>query len=90
MSSFASAMVIIPIYPEMLHTIECSRPELVGDELNNLTAGFFNGCVGIGEAVGPLMASLVASSLSFRRAEDVIAIAITIYCILFFFIVGRF
>jgi MFS family permease len=83
MTSFSSAMVIIPIFPEMLNTIETRNPRMTGDELNNVCAGFFNSCVGIGEAVGPLMASVVSGPLSFRRSEDAIGCMVAIYCIMF-------
>lgn len=88
MTSFSSAMVIIPIFPEMLHTIETRNPRMTGDELNNVCAGFFNSCVGVGEAVGPLMASAVSGPISFRRSEDAIGCLVAIYCMMFLFGAG--
>jgi len=57
---FSSAMVVIPIFPEMLHAIELKFPEIVGDELNNVSAGYFNSFLGVGEALGPVAASLLS------------------------------
>jgi hypothetical protein len=34
-------------------------PELKGDELNNVSAGFFNSFLGAGETLGPITASLL-------------------------------
>lgn len=58
---FSSAMVVIPIFPEMLHSIEEKCPELIGDDLNNVSSGYFNSFLGVGEALGPISASLMTS-----------------------------
>ena len=54
-----AAMISIPIFPEMLSSIEQRYPEIAGDELNNISAGYFNSCLGMGEALGPMSASLL-------------------------------
>ena len=85
---FSSAMVIIPIFPEMLHSIETQLPHIKGDELNNVSAGFFNSCLGVGEALGPISASILTHAVGFRSAEDILGSLILLYCILFFVING--
>jgi hypothetical protein len=52
-------MISIPIFPEMLRSIEEMYPEIAGDELNNISAGYFNSCLGIGEALGPMSGSIL-------------------------------
>ena len=86
---FSATMVVIPMFPEMLHSIEEALPHLKGDELNNVSAGFFNSCLGVGEALGPISASILTHALGFRSAEDILATLILIYCITFFILNGK-
>ena len=86
---FASSMVVIPIFPEMLHSIENQLPELKGDQLNNVAAGYFNSFLGVGEAIGPIFASVMTSWIGFRKSEDIVAGIIAAYCIAFFLLCGR-
>jgi hypothetical protein len=86
---FSATMVVIPMFPEMLHSIEEALPHLKGDELNNVSAGFFNSCLGVGEALGPISASILTHALGFRSAEDILATLILIYCITFFTLNGK-
>ena len=57
--------------------------------MNNVASGYFNSFLGVGEAVGPISASLMTSWIDFRVAEDIVAILILTYCIAFFFFCGR-
>lgn len=82
-------MIVIPMFPEMLHSIEEALPHLKGDELNNQSAGFFNSCLGVGEALGPISASIMTHALGFRSAEDILGTSILIFCITFFLINGK-
>lgn len=86
---FAAAMIVIPIFPEMLDSIEKKYPELKGDDLSNISAGFFNSFLGVGEALGPVSASLMAEYFGFRNSEDVVAGLILVYCVAFFLLGGR-
>jgi hypothetical protein len=86
---FSTTMIVIPIFPEMLHSIEEALPHLKGDELNNRTAGFFNSCLGVGEALGPISASILTHAFGFRSAEDILGTLILIYCITFFLLNGK-
>jgi MFS family permease len=85
---FSAAMVAIPIFPEMLNSIEIRYPDIAGDELNNISAGYFNSCLGLGEALGPISASLLSHTLGFRMAEDILATLMLCYVAVFFFING--
>lgn len=81
-------MIVIPIFPEMLAAVEEKFPELAGEELNNVAAGYFNSFLGVGEAVGPISASLLTMQFGFRSSEDGIAIMILVYCVVFFALCG--
>jgi MFS family permease len=81
---FSACMVTIPIFPEMLARIELGLPELKGEELNNVSAGYFNSCLGLGETLGPITASLLTASIGFRNSEDVLATLILIFCVCYF------
>ncbi len=85
---FSTAMIVIPIFPEMLAAVEEKFPELAGEELNNVAAGYFNSFLGVGEAVGPITASLLTMQFGFRSSEDGIAILILVYCLTYFVLCG--
>ena len=86
---FSSTMIIVPMFPEMQHSIEKALPNLKGGTLNNITAGYFNSCLGIGEALGPISASILTHSVGFRSAVDIFGSGILIYCFAFFMINGK-
>ena len=83
MLGFSACMVTIPLFPEMLHQIEIKMPELKGDELNNVSAGFFNSFLGAGETLGPITASLLTDQIGFRNSEDVLATLILVFCVVY-------
>lgn len=87
---FATAMIVIPIFPEMLHSIEEKFPQLRGDELNNVSSGYFNSFLGVGEAIGPICASVLTHNFGFRSSEDILGSVLCLYCIFFFLLCGRF
>ena len=59
------------------------------EELNDKAAGYFNGCVGIGEAIGPISASFLISTLGFRSSCDLLALTVLVYTLFFFLFNGR-
>jgi len=86
---FSAALIVIPLFPEMLVSIETKLPELAGDELNNVSAGYFNAFIGVGEALGPISASLMVHKWGFRNSQDIVATLMFIYCVLFFAVNGN-
>lgn len=55
---FSAAAITIPLLPEMLDQIGKTYPGLKdSEELSDATAGYFNCCLGVGEALGPIIAS---------------------------------
>ncbi len=86
----ASAAITIPVLPEMLDQLVKEYPVLKDSpELNDVTAGYFNGCLGLGEAIGPILSSLLMSGMGFRSACDGLALFIFVYTLLFFLFNGR-
>lgn len=79
-------MIVVPVYPEMVSSIE-RQLGISGNELNSVTAGYFNCCIGIGEAIGPILASLL-TSIGFRHSQYVVAFLSIIFCIAYFFCNG--
>ena len=87
---FSAAMITIPLLPEMLHSVEQKFPLLKGsEELNNVLSGYFNACMGIGEAAGPISAGLLVSEFGFRGASDLLGSILLFFTLLFFLINGN-
>ena len=87
---FASSAITIPVLPEMLDQIVLKYPNLKDNvELNDACAGYFNGCLGIGEAIGPIISSVLVAAIGFRTACDVLALTIFVYTLFFFIFNGR-
>ena len=87
---FSAAMITIPLLPEVLNSLELEYPNLAGEELNNVVAGYFNSCIGIGEALGPISAGWLVSSGGFRGSCDIIGTVMLSFTILFFICNGHF
>lgn len=56
--------------------------------MNDAAAGYFNGFLGIGEAIGPLIASALVPSMGFRSACDILALVTFVYTLLYFIFNG--
>ena len=85
----AGSAISIPVLPEMLDSITQVYPGLRNSqEVNDVTAGFFNGFLGIGETAGPLLASVLVPSMGFRSACDGLALTLLVYTLLFFIFNG--
>ena len=90
LTGFAAAAITIPVLPEMLEQIVKKHPILEDSgELNDMAAGYFNGSLGVGEALGPIFSSLLVAGIGFRAACDALGSIILIFTILFFFFNGR-
>lgn len=89
MQGLATALIVIPMLPEMLDRIYAKYPMLVSTPIvNDMTAGYFNSCLGMGEALGPLLSSVLLAKGDFRSACDILAISMGVYMLLFFIING--
>lgn len=67
---WAASLMSIPCLPEMLETIELdglnSNKEYDPDEANNVVSGLFVTAGGLGEMVGPILASILVKMFDFR------------------------
>ena len=59
-----------------------------GEELNNVISGYFNSCIGIGEAVGPITGGMLVEAIGFRSGLDIVASSLMVFAILFFVVNG--
>ena len=87
---YSSCMISVPLIPEVLDSIENQLPHLKGEELNNVISGYFNSCLGIGEAIGPISAGLLVDSYGVRSSYDIVGTLLLIFTVLFFIVLGNF
>jgi hypothetical protein len=65
----AAAMIAIPVMPECLEAIEEAQDlNFDPDEVNNEVAGIFVTATGIGEAIGPIVSSMLNHHYGFTIA----------------------
>ena len=84
-------MITIPLLPALLKEIETKYPRITaGQDLNNQISAYFSGCMGVGEAVAPPLASIFTVSFGFRTSYDGLATVVLTFAILFFIICGNF
>jgi len=65
----SAPMISIPVLPDMLEAIE-DADDLNYDmeEVNNIIASVFVTCTGVGEAIGPILNSILKEFYGFERA----------------------
>ena len=87
----STSLCTIPCLPEMLDAIEEDQ-ELANkydiEQLENVISGLFVTFQSFGEAVGPMMSSLLVDSYGFRNAQDIYAAYLATYCLLYFLTCG--
>ena len=76
-------MMTVPLIPEVLDSIEQQYPQLEGEQLNNMIAGYFNSCLAIGEILGPISSGILVESYGFRCAGDMTATLMFVFTITF-------
>lgn len=87
----AAAMVAIPVMPECLEAIEeAHNLNFDPDEVNNEVAGIFVTATGVGEAIGPIVSSMLNHHYGFTIAQDYMASFLLCYLLIYFFLGGGF
>ena len=87
----AAAMIAIPVMPECLEAIEeCQVLNFDPEEVNNEVAGIFVTATGIGEAIGPMISSILNHHYGFTIAQDYCASFLLCYLLVYFFLGGGF
>ena len=62
--SFSS--ICVPIFPEMLESLEKRNPEYAqSSELNDMASGLFNASIGVGETLGPVLSGFLNQRIGF-------------------------
>jgi MFS family permease len=80
----AAAIMTIPVLPEMLESIEhCQDETYDPEELNNVISGLFVTSTGLGETVGPILASVLVEIYDFRSSQELYATALLCYAALY-------
>jgi MFS family permease len=85
----ASPMISIPIMPEMLESIE-KRTDLNFDPeiVNNLSSSLFVTMTGLGEAIGPVLNSILIDKYGFTLAHEIYAYIMLGMAVLYFLATG--
>jgi MFS family permease len=87
---FGAGMIIIPVLPEMIESIEEKYPEMDENALHNIISGLFIAFQGVGETAGPMAGSLFVELYGFRKAMDIIGLTVFAFMILFLITCGGF
>mmetsp|Transcript_17557 Transcript_17557/g.29632 ORF Transcript_17557/g.29632 Transcript_17557/m.29632 type:complete len:193 (+) Transcript_17557:1203-1781(+) len=82
---FATAMVTIPVMPEILDAIEEKQHSNRFDEqsLHNNLSGYFVVCQGLGESLGPFLSSIFESRFQFRSAQKIIGYVTGVFLVIY-------
>ena len=87
-----SAMVTIPVMPEILDAIE-ERKDLTENMneimLHNNVSGYFVMCQGLGESLGPFTSSMLENKIDFRPTQKVMAYGVFIFLVVYLIFCGR-
>ena len=87
----AGSMISIPILPEMLDAVEEDKELALKydrENLENLISGLFVSFQSIGEAIGPMLNSVLVEKIGFRRAYEVYSFYILLFCLVYFMTCG--
>ena len=60
----------------------------MSNELNDVAAGMFNASMGIGEAIGPVISSIVNKQLGFSASQDLVGAILSVFSIAYFLACG--
>ena len=81
---WSAVLVVVPMVPELLSSIETQYPHLKGEQLNNVISGYVNTSISTGEALGPVTSGIMTEIIGFRKSLDLYAATMVVFTILFF------
>lgn len=88
---FSAPMISIPLLPDMLESIEVATDLNYDDgEVNNLAASLFVTCSGVGEALGPILNSVLKKFYGFERAYEIFGLMFFSFAFIYFLFCGHF
>lgn len=86
---WSASLMSIPCLPEMLETIEVYTINMDvdydPDEANNVVSGLFVTASGLGEAIGPILASVLVKIFDFRQSQEMYAFLILLFALWYLF-----
>ena len=88
LSGFLMSFLSIPNMPEMMKGTREAYPNCDLDHANSLLSGMLNAGFGIGQAIGPILGSLLYEWVGFRSTMDITAIACLSYALIYFLCAG--
>lgn len=65
---FGCGMIIIPVMPDMIESVEEKHPKIDETVLHNNISGLFIAFQGIGETSGPILGSVLEATYGYRSA----------------------
>jgi len=87
----SGGMIIIPVMPEMIEAVEKDhRFHYDEDELNENISGMFVAAQGIGETLGPVLGSVLASTYGFDNSQDIIGAYLAVFLMAYIIFCGRY
>ena len=78
-SGFSMGFQTIPNMPEMMHATLLAYPRCNLDHANSLLSGMLNAGFGTGQALGPILGSLIFEFTSFRMTMNSMALITAIH-----------
>ena len=90
MIGVAAGMIAIPVLPEMLESIE--EKEELGydpDKMTDVISSLFVTSTGVGEAIGPIVSSLLIDAYGYTEAQDIYAVFLLSFAALYLLITFR-
>lgn len=80
----SAAIITIPVLPEMIESIDqCLEDSYEPEELNNIISSLFVTSTGVGETIGPILASVLTEIYDFRVSQELYATALAVYAVLY-------
>ena len=75
---------LIPNMPEMMISAKLRYPHYDLEHANSLISGIYNSCLGVGQAIGPLLGAGLYQGLGFRAMCNITATACFVAAIAYF------
>ena len=86
----AVSTITVTLLPEVLDCIVKQLPKLESEELNNVIAGYYNSCIGVGQTLGPISAGTLVGTYGYRTSVDIQAFIMLVYALIYFLVNGNF
>jgi MFS family permease len=82
-------MIIIPVMPDMIEAAQTRYPQMAEEMLHNKISGIFIASQGLGETLGPVLGSIFEELVGFRSSQDIIAITLLVFMVVYYLACGK-